>query len=141
MYPLLVIVMVFVVGNYVIYVAIPRQSFTPSIPEVSKAEYLMVVPYYPRFYFTFEKQAPDRYYQPFFISDFYNKNSAEDLKRHKALDKDKLKNTLFMMVESSEADKQMTAEYLQKFGSTFQLTKQKAYQYENGKIELYSSQL
>lgn len=140
-FPIFVIVMLFVVGSYVIYAAIPKQSFMPSIPEASQAEYLMVVPYYPKFYFTLEKEAPDRYYQPFFLLDFFNKNSTEDIKRHKALNKNKLKNTLFMMVNFSETDKQMTAEYLQKFGRAFQLNKQNVYEYENGKIELYSSML
>lgn len=139
--PILALVMLFIVGNYVIYSAIPRQSSAFSIPEVSQAEYIMVISYHPKFYFIFEKQAPDRYYQPFFLLDFYNKNPAEDVKRHKALNKDKLKKTLFMMVEFSETDKQMTADYLQKFGRAFQLTKQKVYKYENGKIELYSSRL
>jgi len=140
--PILVIVMVFVVGSYAMYAVASRQSFMPpSIPEVSRAEYLVVVPYYPQFYFTFNKEAPDRYYQPFFLLDYFNENSAEDVKRHKALNKDKLKKTLFMIVEFSETDKELTSEYLQKFGRVFQLSKKKVYQYENGRIELYSSRL
>jgi flagellar basal body-associated protein FliL len=134
--------MVFVVGSYAMYAVASRQSFMPpSIPEVSRAEYLVVVPYYPQFYFTFNKEAPDRYYQPFFLLDYFNENSAEDVKRHKALNKDKLKKTLFMIVEFSETDKELTSEYLQKFGRVFQLSKKKVYQYENGRIELYSSRL
>lgn len=140
--PILSIVLCFVVGNYVIYVEVPRQTVMPSIQEVASAEYLMVPANYPKFYFIFNKKAPDRYFQSFFLLDFFNKKSIEeDVKRHKSLDKDKLKNTLFMMVEFSEHDRQMNADYLRKFGRVFMLTKQKKYQYESGKIELYSSRL
>lgn len=139
--PILVIVMLFVVLSYVIYAVMPRHSFTPSIPEVSQAEYLMVISYYPKFYFIFNKEAPDRYYQSFFLLDFFNKSPAEDVKRHKALNNDKLKKTLFMMVEFRESDKLANVNYLKKFSRDFHLTKKKVYQYENGKIELYMSKL
>ena len=46
-----------------------------------------------------------------------------------------------MMVEFNSEDKLLNAEYLRKFGKAFKLTKQKVYDYENGKIEIYSSDL
>ena len=131
----------FVIANYLVYLAMPKQTFSKSISEVERAEYIMVVPFYPQFNFVYNKKSPDRYFHGFYLFDVFNKNSIKDIERHKLISKDKLKKTVFMMVEFNSEDKLLNAEYLRKFGKAFKLTKQKVYDYENGKIEIYSSDL
>lgn len=111
----------------------------PFIKELAQKKYLQVIPYYSEYYFTFNKFSPDRYYQSFFLLNFYNTNSAYDINRHRLLDKTKLRQTLFLAIVNSETDKNFKDEYLQKFGAQFHLIRKNTY--KNGKsiIEVYES--
>lgn len=125
--------------SYILYFKNPQQFFDPQIQELSKKKYLMVIPYYPKYYFRYNKTAPDRYYQQFYLLDFYNKEASFDEKRHEILDKDKVKNTLFMTVEYNVFDTKMKNEYLKKFSRIFHVVKIRSYEQKNARIEIYSS--
>jgi len=82
-------------------------------------QYVTVVPYYPEIYFYLDKQAPDRYYQHFFILPFFNKSNQKDVLLHQQLSADKLQQTDFIFVINNAFDQQMVNDYLNLFQSSF----------------------
>jgi len=90
--------------------------------KATDSTYIQVVPYYPEYYLRTGYNSPDRYYQQFFVLSYYNKENTRYVEEHKKLSGNKkLDETLFVTVSKNSFDKQMIKEYIQNFGSAFDL--------------------
>jgi len=107
------------------------------LTEIESKKYMIVVTFYPRLYFDFQKSAPDRYYQPFFLSSFLNKEFMKEVNLHREFVADKASETAFVIVKKNFLDKIVADDYLRNFGSDFKLVKVNSYRIEDFDIEVY----
>jgi len=91
--------------------------------ESQPRKYLFAFFYWPKYYFQFDREAPDRYYQSFSLMDEYNGNASFDRSWHLKADKNKIKNTTFLFVSISDFEQSLNAEYLKYFQKDFGLKK------------------
>lgn len=109
----------------------------PNIPGIENNKYLIVVPYYPIYYVVYDKSAPDRFFQYFFLSPYFFKNPEKNIEQHQNMDKQRLQDTTFMFVSRSDYDEATISEYKKIFGEHFKLSKVNEYRDLNAKIEIY----
>lgn len=112
------------------------KTTTLIYPEISSKKYMVVVPYYPRYYLDYNRSAPDRYYQQFFLSSVYNSDPHSNIDDHLGLTKDKLSATAFLVLDHSTLDNILVKEYLNNFGETFGL---KIVYNDDNKIKIYEA--
>lgn len=124
--------------NYLYYAEKKEQKQFWNFKEVRDKRYLQVINYDPKFYLYFSKNAPDRYYQPFFVSSLYNK-SHSDITKHQMLDPDRVKQTAFLEISIGDSRNPATQEYFTLFGDKFNLSKVASYQYSNKRLNIYYS--
>lgn len=98
--------------------------------------YLMIVPYVPRLYVELNRQSPDRYYQPFFLSSWYNRQADKERQKHLLLKKDKLANTVFVIGKDA-----LSKEYLAYFEEPFGLIKKESCFINEKEFDLYVSKI
>lgn len=104
-------------------------------------KYFMVVPYYPEYYIKFDQSSPDRYYQSFYLSDYYSKNASQERLIHQRLDKQKLAKTTFVLIKNNAFDSVICQEYLENFGKIFQLKLVDQYQSSGSSVDVYVSEI
>lgn len=105
----------------------------------SNKEYLMIIPFYPKLYIDFNKSSPDRYYSVFYLSDYYNKDRDFDRNLHETINKEKLRNTLFLFVKTKPGDEWLIKEYKMNFVEIFKLKYVDSYSDETLEAEIYES--
>lgn len=110
-----------------------------DIRKIPTKKNIIIVPYYPIYYFVLDKKAPDRYFQSFFLMKNFNGNNSIDIKRHKTLDEEKINNTSFLFVHRNEYDKMIVDEYKGNFEKEFNLKKVNTYHDLDATIEIYES--
>ncbi len=104
-------------------------------------KYLKVVTYYPQLYLMANKEAPDKYYIPFHLSEYFNGRSSADRDVHAKIEKKILRNTLFVFIINSANDKRLAEEYKYYFEDVFALKKIESIEsvQGGGKVEMYES--
>lgn len=130
--PVLLLLFVFVVINFYSFIFLkdseldlrPVQNFLSDNENLlNEKRYLMVITYYPQLYFMYNKIAPDRYFQPYFLSQRFNVKVDKDVERHSKLNRNILDDTLFLIVSKNRFDEWYKKEYLAKFAKGFGLTR------------------
>ncbi len=114
----------FLLSNYLYFFSSTRQFTTADAEFVCQAangRNIQVVPYYPELYATTGLTSPDRYYQSFRLSSFYNRDPEPHWDEHIRLLEPKIKNTSFVVVEANAFDSEIAGEYLQRLKSAFSL--------------------
>jgi len=100
-------------------------------------KYLFVFPHYSKFYFDYNKEAPDRYFQFFYLSSVYNQAADTDREIHSKADRERIKNTVFLFISRHEVEQSLKEEYLGYFKEKFGLNKIDSYQKNSLRLEIY----
>lgn len=108
-----------------------------KIEAISQKKYLMVISNHPKFYFDYAKRAPDRYFQPFFLSKDFNTAADKEVIRHKMNMKSKSGETAFILLRDREVNEKLAKEYFDNFGGEFGLVKADSRELPGGELEVY----
>jgi hypothetical protein len=114
-----------------------RGCITASIPAIEQKKYLLTVTFQPQLYWQYDKLAPDRYFQPFFLSSFFNVQAKKDQVKHREYMKDKYKDTAFTVVREIDPGEEVAVEFFDNFGDDFGLKKQGVYDWCGSEMEVY----
>lgn len=111
-----------------------------GVPQIEQKKYLMVVSYHPKLYFDYDKQSPDKYFMPFFISTFFNSKAESEQMLHAENMRSKLGETAFVFIKSDTFNSKMADDYLDVFEKRFSLVKVGEQQLPGATMEIYWSE-
>jgi hypothetical protein len=113
-------------------------KFMPSeADKINQKKYLMVISFNPRLYFDYDKRAPDKYFQPFFWSEFYNTEAKTEAQQHLDNMRLKFQDTAFVYIKDDWVDEILIKEYFDNFGDEFGLTKVGSGRISDKEIEIF----
>lgn len=114
----------------------------PVPPEISQKKYMLILSAYDKPYIDWQKEAPDRYYLPFFWlnREYYGRWTDVAIARHKQLPVETLRDTAFVTFSSLDITGGYEW-YFDEFSDTFQLQKQSSHTTEGIRIDVYESAL
>lgn len=113
----------------------------PIVPEIGQKRYLVAQPFQPRLYIDFDKESPDRYYNPGFSLDphFFGGNANVARVRHLAMNKEKIQDTAFVFISDANRPVPPRQRYLDSVREPFGLEKTAEYIFGLLRIEIYGS--
>lgn len=100
----------------------------PKIAEIEESKYLLVVPYHAKLYFDYGKSAPDKYFDQYFLLDYYYRTrSVEEFSRHsETLDRVWQEMTILTVV-NDDFDRMLIDDYLKKLAEKYSVTDLETY--------------
>lgn len=111
----------------------------PLTSEVAKKKYMIVYSLSPRVYIDYEKESPDRYYNPDFSlnPEYFGVYSSLAVSRHLAMGEEKARNTAFVFFSDANTRDVRYGWYLDLIRGPFHLKKQADYLFGSLRMEVY----
>lgn len=94
----------------------------PAVSLIQESKYMVAVTFSPDLYFAYNKLAPDKYFQPFFMSKLFNSQWRKEFDHHLVSLGPVINETVFVqLVKTGETDP-ITETYLQELQKTYPVT-------------------